>query len=92
MRSRNSKLPKYVYVQRIKGKTYYRFRRSGNGSVRLPGTPNTSEFHAAYARLIATPSVPLGRYIEGSVAHTIDLFCRSADFSQLALGTQRDYR
>lgn len=91
MRSRASKLPKYVYVQHIKGKTYYRFRRTGGGSVRLPGTPDSPEFHTAYAKLISAPTVNIGRYTPGSVAHTIDAYYRSADFSQLALGTQRDY-
>ena len=92
MRSRPSKLPKYVYVQRIKGQTYYRFRRSGGGSVRLPGTPDSPEFYNAYAKLISAPLVNIGRYTPGSVAQTIDAYYRSADFSQLAPGTQRDYR
>lgn len=90
--SPNSKLPKYVYKQEIKGKTYYRFRRKGGGSVRLPGGPNTPEFHSAYAKLIADPERDVGRYTSGSVAHTIDLFYKSADFTTLAPGTQRDYR
>lgn len=91
MRSRNSeKLPKYVYVQRIKGHTYYRFRRSGN-SVRLPGSPGTSEFHAAYAKLMTAPAAGPGRYAEGSVAFVIEAYQRSADFKALAPGSQRDY-
>jgi integrase len=91
MRSRGSKLPKYVYVQHIKGKTYYRFRRGGN-TVRLPGVPNSAEFHSAYAQLLVEPEVRPDRYTVGSVAHTIDAYMRSADFSQLKPGTQRDYR
>src|ERR1019366_4030763 len=92
MRSKSSKLPKYVYVQHIKGRTYYRFRRTGGGCVRLPGAPDTPEFHAAYAKLITTPDVSVGRYTEGSVAHTIDAYVRSADFGELAQGTRRDYQ
>lgn len=90
MPSRSSKLPKWVYRQVVKGKTYYRFRR-GKHVVRLPGAPDTADFHAAYAKLIAEPEATLGRYEAGSVAHTIELYIRSADFSQLAEGTQRDY-
>lgn len=90
MRSRGSKLPKYVYVQHIKGKTYYRFRRGGT-THRLPGSPGTPDFHAAYAKLLIEPESPAGRYTEGSVAHTIDLFQKSAEFHALAPGTQRDY-
>jgi len=91
MRSRDSKPPKYVYVQHIKGKTYYRFRRAGQ-THRLPGEPGTAEFHAAYARLLITPDAPIDRYTPGSVAHTIHLYMNSALFSQLKPGTQRDYR
>lgn len=92
MRSKISKLPKHVYVQHIKGHTYYRFRMKGGGSVRLPGSPNTSEFHTAYAKLIAKPEAKLERYSPGSVAYVIEQFYRSADFSELSPGTQRDYR
>lgn len=91
MRSRGSKLPKYVYVQHIKGKTYYRFRRGGL-THRLPGTPGTPDFHAAYAKLLIEPEAPVGRYTEGSVAHTIDLYVKSAEFHALAPGTKRDYQ
>lgn len=91
MPSRGSEVPKYVYVQRIKGKTYYRFRRNGL-AVRLPDFADKAAFHAAYARLMVEPEAPLDRYTEGSVAHTIDLYLRSADFSKLKLGTKRDYR
>jgi integrase len=91
MRSRGSKLPKYVYVQHIKNRTYYRFRKDGN-TVRLPGVPGTAEFHAAYARLLTEPASAEDRYTTGSVAYTIDLYVKSADFSGLAEGTRRDYR
>ena len=91
MRSRGSKLPKYVYVQHIKGKTYYRFRRGKMRAIRLPGGPGTADFHAAYARLLVEDERPDGRYAEGSVAHTIDLYIKSAEFHGLAGGTQRDY-
>jgi integrase len=60
--------------------------------VRLPGHPDSSEFHSAYAKLIAKPEAKLGRYVPGSVAHVIEQYYRSADFSELAIGTQRDYR
>lgn len=92
MPSKGSRLPKYVYVQHIKGKTYYRFRRSGGGAVRLPGSPDSPEFHAAYAKLLMAPKASVGRYTPGSVAHTIDLYFRSAKFGELAEGTKRDYR
>lgn len=92
MRSTGSKLPKYVYVQHIRGKTYYRFRRSGGGSVRVPGNPDSAEFHAAYAKLLTAAPVDIGRYTAGSVAHTISLYYASGKFGQLAQGTQRDYR
>jgi len=91
MRSRISKLPRFVYRQVVKGHTYYRFRRAGGGSVRLPDDPTSAEFHAAYASLLATP-IDTGRYNPGSVAHTVDLYVNSADFGQLADGTKRDYR
>ena len=91
MRSKTSRLPKFVYRQVIKGHVYYRFRRAGGGSVRLPGEPDSADFHDAYARLLRQPQ-ERGRYNPGSVAHTVDLYFRSADFSQLAAGTQRDYR
>lgn len=91
MRSKSSRLPKYVYCQRIKGHVYYRFRRAGGGSVRLPGEPGTAEFHAAYANLLKSV-VSAGRYEPGSVAHTVELFFNSAEFSQLAEATQRDYK
>lgn len=91
MRSRISKLPRFVYRQIVKGHTYYRFRRAGGGSVRLPDDPTSAEFHAAYAKLLVTPA-DTGRYNPGSVAHTVDLYVNSADFGQLADGTKRDYR
>lgn len=91
MRSRSSNLPRFVYKQVVKGHTYYRFRRAGGGAVRLPGDPNSADFHAAYAKLLQDPA-KTDRYQPGSVAHTVDLYYRSADFSQLAIGTQRDYR
>lgn len=91
MRSRNSNLPRYVYRQIIKGHVYYRFRRSGGGSVRLPDDPGTPEFHRAYARLVEAPKAD-DRYRPESVAYAIDAYYRSADFAQLATGTQRDYR
>jgi integrase len=88
---RTSKLPKYVYRQKIKGHVYYRFRRAGGGSVRLPGDPGTAAFHARYAELLENrPSK--GRYEPGSVAHTIELYLNSAEYSQLAAATQRDYK
>ena len=90
MRSRSSKLPKYVYRQVVKGKTYYRFRKYGGGSVRLPD-PGTSDFHSAYAKLLRQPAED-NRYSHGSVAWTVDLYIRSADYAQLAASTQRDYR
>lgn len=91
MQSKNSKLPRYVYQQRIKGHVYYRFRRAGGGSVRLPDDPGTAEFYTAYSQLLK--SAPRsGRYEPGSVAHTIELFLRSAEYSQLAETTQRDYK
>ena len=89
-RSRDSKLPRYVYKQRIGKHVYYRFRRSGGGSVRLPDV-DTPAFHAAYAALLAEKA-PLGRYTPGSVAHTIEIYLNSADFDQLAPATKRDYR
>jgi integrase len=92
MRSRGSRLPKYVYVQHIKGKTYYRFRRGKGPAVRLPGAPGAAEFHAAYARLLTVPDAPIDRYTPGSVAHTVDTYIKSAEFGELAPGTQRDYR
>ncbi len=91
MPSKSSKLPKYVYVQHIKGRTYYRFRRKGGGAVRLPGHPDGADFHAAYARLLTEAPVDIGRYTQGSVAHTIHLYRQSAKFSEKASETQRDY-
>lgn len=92
MPSKGTKLPKYVYVQHIKGKTYHRFRRAGGGSIRLHGEPGSPEFQAAYTKLlISPPPSVIGRYTPGSVAHTIELYIRSADFGQLVPGTQRDY-
>ena len=91
MPSRGSRLPKHVYVQRIGGRVYYRFRKAGGGSVRLPGNPDTPEFHTAYARLISAPTANIGRYTPGSVAHTIEQYFRSAEWGQLKPGTQRDY-
>jgi integrase len=92
MRSKGSRLPKYVYVQHIKGKTYYRFRRGGGPAVRLPDGLGSAEFHAAYAHLLVEPEPDGGRYTEGSVAHTIDRYIKSAEFKQLKEGTRRDYR
>lgn len=89
---KNSKLPKYVYRQKIKGHVYLRFRGPGGGSaVRLPDDQHSAAFHAKYAELLSrTPKI--GRYEPGSVAHTVELFLNSAEFSQLAPGTQRDYK
>jgi Site-specific recombinase XerD len=92
LRGSKSGLPKYVYVQRIGGHTYYRFRRKGGGSVRLPGSPGTQEFHAAYASLLIEGPKDIGRYSPGSVAYTIHLYYQSAKFAQLSDGTKRDYR
>lgn len=80
-----------MYVQRIKGKVYYRFRRKGAPAVRLPGSPGTPEFHSAYAQLLVEPSIQMDRYAEGSVAHTIDMYVKSAEFSKLKPGSKRDY-
>lgn len=91
MPSSGSRLPKFCYRQKVKGHIYYRFRRGGN-TVRLPGHPGSAEFHVAYAKLVADPDVHPGRYAPGSVAHTIDQYFRSAEFGQLAPGTQRDYK
>lgn len=91
MRSRGSKLPKYVYVQHIKGKTYYRFRKGKMRAIRLPGSPGTADFHTAYAKLLVEPESTDTRYADGSVAHTIDLYIKSAEFHGLAASTQRDY-
>lgn len=90
MRSKGSKLPKYVYKQTVKGKTYYRFRQ-GKLVKRLPGSPSTPEFHAAYAKLLTTPDTPIGRYNPGSVAHTIELYVRSPEYADLEPSTRRDY-
>lgn len=92
MPSRNSKLPKFVYRQVVKGRTYYRFRRTGGGAIRLPDDPSSAEFYTAYAALICEPSSKPGRYTPGSVAHTINEYYASAEFDQLAAGTRRDYR
>jgi len=92
MRSRGSNRVKYVYVQHIKGKTYYRFRKGRMRAIRLPGSPGTPEFHTAYAKLLIEPEPAIDRYTEGSVAHTIDHYLRSAEFDGLAVGTKRDYR
>lgn len=92
LRGSKSGLPKYVYVQRIGRHTYYRFRRKGGGSVRLPGEPGTQAFHAAYANLLVERPKDIGRYSPGSVAHTIHLYYHSAKFSKLSEGSKRDYR
>lgn len=93
MRSKSSeKLPKYVYKQTVKGHTYYRFRKGGGPALRLPGRPGTPEFHTAYAKVLTAAPVDIGRYSEGSVAHTIHLYYRSGAFSHLKDSTKRDYR
>jgi integrase len=91
MRSSGSKLPKYVYVQHIGKHTYYRFRK-GKRALRLPGHPGSPEFHAAYAKQLIEAPADDGRYTENSVAHVIEQYLKSSRFSDLALGSQRDYR
>lgn len=89
MRSKTSNLPKYVYRQTVKGRTYYRFRR-GKITLRLPGEPGTPQFMRAYADMMEG-HIDNGRYAPDSVAHTIDLYTKSADYAQLKPSTQRDY-
>lgn len=49
-----SKLPESVTEAPDRhGKMRYRFRRKGWKSAYLPGSPNTAEFHAAYAAILA---------------------------------------
>jgi integrase len=89
--SRSSKLPKYVYAQTVKGRTYYRFRRAGI-TVRLPGAPDTAAFHAAYAKLLSDAPQDSGRYKPDSIAHTIHLYYQSRAWEKLKPGSQRDYK
>jgi len=51
-----SRLPKYVYRQVVSGHLYYRFRRPGLRSTRLPGIPGTPQFERAYQKLLTQPS------------------------------------
>lgn len=88
---KTSKLPKYVYKQTVKGRTYYRFRQ-GAHVIKLPGHPGSADFHTAYGRLLAAVSHNVGRHSPESVACWIDAFEKSAEWTQLADGTQRDYR
>ncbi len=90
MPSRGSKLPKHVYKQTIKGHTYYRFRKAGGGSVRLPNDPDSAEFYDAYTKLLQKPT-NIGRYEHGSVAFAVNLFITEG-FDGLAAGTKRDYK
>lgn len=93
---KSSKLPKYVYPQHITKKsgktyTYYRFRRDGK-AVRIYGEPGTPEFHAAYAKLLEGTKAKQGRYLQGTVAHTVQAYITSPEFLQLAPSTQKNYK
>lgn len=66
---------KNVYRQVVKGRSYYRFRRSGCPDVRLPGEPGTPQFEAAYSSLAmagtSDPDVRLNAITKYAVAEAL---------------------
>lgn len=52
-------LPKHVYAQTVKGRTYYRYRPPNGGpQVRLLGNPGEAVFDACYQQAINAPQPP----------------------------------
>src|SRR5262249_11431586 len=83
----------HAFVDRH-GRVRYYFRRHGRRTP-LPGLPGSSEFMAAYASALETaprPEIAPTRTIAGSVNAMVVGYLGSAEFTQLAPTSQRQYR
>jgi len=87
----NGKRLKYVTETQLKGGVYLYYRRGGQ-LVRLPGVEGSPEFLAAYDRVHAEYGQPRERVTPHTVGAAISGYLASADFTQLANATQRQYR
>jgi integrase len=89
---RRVKLPFVKAYRDRHGKWHRYFRRAGQQSVKLPGEPGSSEFHAAYAAALADqPQRGFNKTTRspvGSLAGTIAGYYSSQQWRELAAGTQ----
>lgn len=83
-------LPRYVQLKRVKGIPYLYFRR-GDTYQRLPSDPASSDFAAAYARLLAIEAVNAEPIEAGTVRALIADFKRSSRWQSLREETRRGY-
>jgi hypothetical protein len=88
---------KYVTAWKDRhGKRRYFFRAHGQ-KYPLPGAPGGSDFHAAYAHLLAELEAnTLGRhetaFIKGTIGWVIEHYLKDRAFTGKAANTQRNYR
>lgn len=87
------KLPKHVEATRAKGKTYYYVKVKGQRLAKLPGPPDTPEFHEAYALAMRKLAVDPKRTPppENTVSWLIERYRASTEFRSLARSTQVSY-
>jgi integrase len=75
------------------GKAYYYFRKPGCARVKLPGSPFSDEFMAAYqAALVADAPTDIGakRNAPGTIAALVAAYASADAFRDLATETQRN--
>jgi len=87
------RLPKHVEVTRAKGRAYYYVKVKGKRLAKLPGSPDTPEFHEAYAlamRNLAVDPKPQ-RHAENTVGWLIERYKASEEFGALARSTKVSY-
>src|SRR5262245_42608788 len=75
------------------GRAYYYFRKPGCARVKLPGSPFSDEFMAAYQTALAADAPPTDigakRNAPGTVAALVAVYAASDSFRDLAAETRR---
>lgn len=76
-----------------RGKLYRYVRIEGRSSVRLPGTPGSPKFMAAYAKALAATQALVGHDFQpGSFGKLVESYYGSVEFSNLSPKSKRTYR
>lgn len=82
------------YIERIvaKGRVYYYYKRNKKRHGALPGEPGTLEFVTAYDCIHRTFGKTEAGLTYGTMSALIHEYKQSADFSNLSVKSQSDYR